>query len=143
MKLGGTVSKYRDDWWRNAVWAVRNYPARIAEYDVLHRQTTTQAIGVSAGNVGVNRKTENIALRQLAPMKQKELDAVGKAIQITKNLPDGSNRLALIERMYWSGRKLNLSQVICSVGISEATGKRWHNRFIRTVGECMGYISQG
>jgi hypothetical protein len=135
------VSKFKDDWWRNAVWAVRNYPSRKAEYEELHRQQVTQAIGSSPGTGGINRTTENIALKQMPPMKQQEYDAVARAIQITRLLPDGDSRLALIERMYWQGKKLNIYQVIYQVGISEATGKRWHNRFIRTVGECLGYIS--
>lgn len=135
------MSKFKDDWWRNAVWAVRNYPARKEEYEELHRQQLTQSTGSVPGAVGVNRTTENIALKQMPPMKQREYDAVARAIQITRLLPDGDSRISLIQRMYWNGRKLNIYQVIYQVGISEATGKRWHNRFIRTVGECLGYIS--
>ena len=135
------MSRYKDDWWKNAVWAIRNYPARKSEYEELHRQKLTQNLAASSGSASVNRTTENIAIRQMAPMKQQEYEAVSRAIQITKLLPDGDCRLSLIERMYWQGKKLNIYQVIYQVGVSEATGKRWHNRFVRTVGECMGYIS--
>ena len=135
------MSKYKDDWWRNAVWAVRNYPARKEEYEELHSQSLNQQLTGMPGSGEAGRTTENIALRQMAPMKQMEYDAVTRAIGITKLLPDGEKRLELIERMYWQGKKRNIYQVVYQVGIAEATGKRWHNRFIRTVGECVGYIS--
>ena len=34
--------------------------------------------------------------------------------------------MELIKKMYWCGKKLHIGQVIYQVGISEATGKRWH-----------------
>lgn len=137
------MSRYENDWWRNAVWAVRNYPARKAEYDELHRQALNQKLTGMPSGGGSGRTTENIALRQMPPMKQTEYDAVTRAISITRGLPYGDQRLDLINRMYWQGKKLNITQVIYQVKVAEATGKRWHNRFIRTVGECLGYISQG
>lgn len=136
------MGKYKDDWWRNAVWTVRNYPARKAEFDELHRQTLTQNLSPQGNPNGINRTTENIALRQMSPMKQKEYEAVTRVIGITRLLPDGDKRLELIDRMYWQGKKLNIYQVIYQIGIAEATGKRWHNRFIRSVGECLGYFSE-
>lgn len=137
------MSRYENDWWRNAVWAVRNFPARQAEYEEMHRQSLNQKLTGMPGGNGVGRTTESIALRQMAPMKQAEYDAVSKAVGITKRLPYGDKRIELIERMYWQGRKMNISQVVYQVGVADATGKRWHNRFIRTVGECLGYISKG
>ena len=32
------MSKPKDDWFKNAVWTVRNYPARKEEYEELHTQ---------------------------------------------------------------------------------------------------------
>jgi hypothetical protein len=135
------LSKYKDDWWKNAVWAVRNYPARKAEYEELHSQSLSQNITGMPGSAAVSRTTEDIATRQMAPMKQSEYDAVTRAIGITKLLPDGDKRLELIERTYWQGRKLKITQVVYQIGVSEATAWRWHSRFIRQVGECLGYIS--
>lgn len=123
------------------MWAVRNYPSRKAEYEELHRQQLNQKLSGMPGGGGVSRTTENIALRQMAPMKQVEYDAVTRAITITGLRPDGDKRLELIERMYWQGRKLNIGQVIKQIGIAEATGWRWHSQFIRQVGECLGYVS--
>ena len=77
----------------------------------------------------------------MARMKQVEYDAVTMAIQLTELLPDGKNRLSLIDRMYWQGRKLTIDQVVYQVGIAEATGRRWHADFIRLVGKTLGYFS--
>lgn len=134
------MSKPKDDWWVNAVRMVRNYPARKKEYEELHRQTVSMYSGMPSGH-DVSRTTENLALRQMAPMKQKEYEAVSRAIEITKLLPDGELRITLISRMYWQGKKLNIEDVVYGIGIGEATGKRWHGRFIRQVGECVGYIT--
>jgi len=133
------VSNPREDWWYNAVRMVRNYPARKAEYDELHRAGLSAPISGMPGSSDVSRTTENIALRKMPPQKQREYDAVTRAIEITKLLPDGEKRLELIRRMYWGGKKLYIGQVIYQIGIAQATGKRWHARFIRIVGECIGY----
>ena len=135
------MSKPKDDWFKNAVWTVRNYPARREEYQQMHAQSVCADIsGLPRGN-NVSRNTENIALQEMAPMKQLEYDSVTRAIAVTKLMPDGEKRVEMIDRMYWQGRKLNIDDVICSVGVAEATGKRWHGAFIRLVGEFMGYIA--
>lgn len=135
------MSKPRDDWWSSAVRMVRNYPARKAEYEKLHEQSMTMDMSGMPKGGGASRTTENIVLRQMAPMKQQEYDAVTRAIEITKLLPRGDDRIKLIKRMYWEGRKLRIDSVVYGLGVAEATGKRWHGAFIRLVGECVGYIS--
>lgn len=135
------MSKPRYDWWVSAVRMVRNYPARKAEYEELHSQSlTADASGMPKSN-GASRTTEDIVLRQMAPMKQQEYDAVTRAVNITRLLPSGDKRIELIARMYWKGRKLRIDSVIYGLGVAEATGKRWHSAFIRLVGECAGYIA--
>lgn len=135
------MSNPRDDWWPNAVRMVRNYPARKAEWEDLHRQNLTANLSgmPKAGTAG--RSTEEVALRQMPPMKQHEYDAVTRAVAITKLLPDGDKRIELIDRVYWRGKKISLNRVIYRIGIGEATAKRWHAQFIRQVGECAGYLN--
>lgn len=135
------MSKPRDDWWGNAVRMVRNYPARKEEYEDLHSQSMAMDNSGMSGGHHVSRTTENIALRKMAPMKQAEYDAVTKAVEITRLLPNGEDRVELIDRMYWRGKKLNIDQVIQQIHIADATGKRWHGAFIRLVAECVGYIN--
>lgn len=137
------MSKPRYDWWPSAIRAVINYPKRKTEYEELHSQSLVAEMSGMPSGTSVSRSTENIALREMAPMKQKEYDAVTRAIEITRLLPDGEKRLDLVSRMYWKGRKLRIDDVVHPVGIAEATGRRWHARFIRTVGECIGYLVEG
>lgn len=133
------MSSPRYDWWQSAVWAIRNYPARKREHDELHSvQLSAPMSGMPSGS-DVSRTTENIALKTMAPAKQREYDAVTRALDITRLLPLGDHRVELIQRMYWSGKKLNINQVVYQIGISDITGKRWHARFVRQVGECLGY----
>lgn len=134
------MGKPKDDWFNSAVWVVRNYPNRKREYEELHTQSIGSEMSGMPKSSDVSRTIENIALREMAPMKQLEYNAVNNAIAVTKMLPDGDKRVAMIERMYWKGKKLNIDDVIYSVGIAEATGKRWHGAFIRQVGEFMGYL---
>ena len=135
------MSKPKDDWFKNAVWTVRNYPARKEEYEELHTQSVCSDVtGLPKGG-GVSRTVENIAIREMAPMKQQEYDAVTRAIEVTKLLPNGDKRMELIARMYWSGKKLAIKDVIPKVHVAQATGDRWHGAFIRLVGEFMGYIN--
>lgn len=135
------MSKPKDDWFKNAVWTVRNYPARKEEYQELHTQSICSDMSGMPKSSDVSRSIENIALREMAPMKQMEYDAVTRAIAVTKLLPNGDKRIELIGRMYWSGTKLAIKDVIPHIPVAQATGDRWHGAFIRLVGEFMGYIS--
>lgn len=133
------MSNARNDWWSNAIRMVRNFPARKDEYESLHAKSmVSELTGMPRGG-GASRTTEDIALRQMPPMKQKEYEAVLRAIEITKLLPNGEERLALIRRMYWQGRKLRINDVVYQIHISQKTGERYHTAFIRLVGQCIGY----
>ena len=133
------MSKPRCPWWSTAVRMVRNYPLWKAELDQLHSQSVTADMGGMPGGSEVSRKTENIAMRQLPPAKQNEYDAVSRALEITALMPYGDKRCELIRRVYWSGKKLRITDVIMQIGIAEATSWRWHGDFIRLVGVCAGY----
>lgn len=133
------MSNTRNDWWTSVTRMVRNYPARKEEYEALHSQSlVADMTGMPRGG-GSSRTTENIALREMPRMKQQEYEAVTRAIEITRLMPNGDLRLELIRRMYWSGRKLRIEDVVQTVHIAEATGWRWHGAFIRLVGQCVGY----
>lgn len=133
------MSNTGNDWWSNVTRMVRNYPARKAEYEALHQQSlVAETSGMPRGG-GASRTTENIALRQMPPMKQQEYDAVNRAVEITRLLPNGELRLELIRRMYWQGKKLRIEDVVSGIGIAQATGWRWHAAFIRVVAQCIGY----
>lgn len=119
---------------------VRNYPVWKAQYIELHSQSCVAELSGMPHSGNVSRTTENIALQQLPKAIQNEYDAVSRAIDITMLMPDGEKRVELIRLMYWKGKKQDIDDVIHSIGVAEATGKRWHGAFIQLVGECAGYI---
>jgi hypothetical protein len=119
---------------------VRNYPARKAEHEELHSQSLVADTSGMPGGSNVSRTTENVAIREMAPAKQMEYEAVTQAIRITQMLPTGDKRIELIDRMYWKGRKLRIDDVVMHLYISDITGKRWHSEFIALVGSCYGYL---
>ena len=134
------MSKPKDDWFYTVVGIVRNYPERKREYAELHEQSLTAAITDMPRGHGASRTTENIAIREMAPMKQKEFESVRDAIDVTRRLPNGDIRLELIRRVYWQGGKSTLKAVYPQLHIAQATAERWHGAFIRLVGEFLGYI---
>ena len=136
------MSRYKFDWWPQAIWAVRNYPARKDEYEEMQEQSLSQKLTGMPGGIGVTRAVENIALKQMAPQKQREYEAVKRAIDTTMKLEYGQKRKDLIEMVYWKGGKLPITQVMYQVNAGDALAKRWHREFIFLVGKNIGYIRE-
>lgn len=77
--------------------------------------------------------------RQLASTELRERDALLRAIEKTKQLPQGEKRLSVVSFVYWNGKKQTLQEAADRVGVPEATAKEWHGDFIRLVGEGLGF----
>lgn len=107
------MSTYKYDWWPSVVDIVRHYSGR---------------------------KAAQIAGEQLAPQILRECEAVDRAQEIVRALPSGEDRVELIRRLYWRGKKRRIVDAIQEVHIAEATGKRWHAGFIWVVAQEIGYI---
>lgn len=131
------MSKPRYGWWSYAKHIVRSYPALKEEYDELHRQRITASSTGLPGAGNYTRTTENTALRQLPRARQRELDAVEKAISKTRLLRSGSDRLKVIDLVLWKGTH-NIDGAAMQLYISEATARIYHRDFIRLVGFCYG-----
>ena len=128
------------DWWVNATRMIRNFPARKQEHDDLLAPTVTANLSGMPGGGEAHRTTEDVALRQMAPAKQQEYDAVSRAINITEQMPNGLQRLELIRLIYWTGTKRTIVKASSKVHIAEATAWRWHSAFVKLVGEMYGYL---
>ncbi len=131
------MNKQREIWWSYARGMIRQYPQLRAEYLELHQQSLTAEYSGMPKSEGSSRTTENIALRELPPKKQREYEAVDKAITATKQLANGALRLKLIKEIYWTGGK-KIESAACSIPCSEATAWRWHGDFVRLVMEFRG-----
>ena len=132
------MSKPRYHWWAYAKAIVRMYPQLKREYEALHTQRITgDPENVRGGKGGVSRSVEITALRQLPPARQKEYDAVTKAIELTQRLPSGETRLAFVDLVFWK-QTHKVESAALKLYISESTARRYHTEFIRLVGFCYG-----
>ena len=61
-----------------------------------------------------------------------EREAVVKALEQTKSMPDGEQRLAIIEMMYIE-KTHTLAGAALRIPCSERTARRWHSQFIWAV----------
>ena len=133
------MSKPRYRWWGYIRNVIRAYPELKKEYEELHQQSVTaNTSGMSGGN-GLSRGTENVALRELPKTKQKEYDAVSRAIEITKRMPNGIQRLQIIDLVYWK-RTHTVEGAAMKVGYSVDRGKQLHGEFVRLVAKCYGFL---
>ena len=133
------MSKPRYRWWGYIRNVIRAYPELKKEYEELHQQSVTaNTSGMSGGN-GVSRGTENVALRELPRTKQKEYDAVFQAIEITRKMPNGIQRLQIIDLVYWK-RTHTVEGAAMKCGYSVDRGKQLHGDFVRLVAKCYGFF---
>lgn len=132
------MSKPRYHWWAYAKAMVRMYPQLKQEYDALHAQrVTADPDNLPSGKGGISRAVEITALRQLPPARQAEYDAVTQAIELTKERQNGTDRLALIDLVFWKGTH-NLEGAALKLYVSYETARRYHGDFLRLVGFCRG-----
>lgn len=131
------MSKPRYGWWSYAKYMVRKYPELKREYNALHSQRITAAVTGMPSGGGLSDPTAITALRQLPPARQREYDAVRKAIEKTKLMKTGQERLAVIDLVLWKGTH-NIDGAALKINISEKTATNYHSDFIRLVGFCYG-----
>ena len=72
-------------------------------------------------------------------MTREEVAAVEAAIEETKQLIDGAERLRLIDLVLWK-RTHTLQGAAMAVYVSERTAQEWHRQFIRLVGQKRGLL---
>ena len=133
------MSKPRYKWWGYIRGVVRAYPELKREYEELHQQSITSGISAMPSGGGVSRGTEDIAVRELPYTKQREYEAVRRAIEATKRMTNGAQRLRIIELVYWK-RSHTVEGAAMRVGYSTDRGKQLHGEFIRLVAKNYGLM---
>ena len=133
------MSKPRYRWWGYIRNVIRAYPELKKEYESIHQQSVTANMsGMPAGG-SASRGTENIAIRELPRVKQKEYDAVKSSIDQTLLLPNGLLRIRIIELVYWK-RTHTVEGAAMKAGYSVDRGKQIHGDFVRLVAKNYGLI---
>lgn len=133
------MSKPRYRWWGYIKAVIRSYPALKKEYEDLHEQSVTAKYSGMPGAGNVSRGTENIAIRELPSTKQREYEAVKRAIESVCLLRSGKDRLALVDMVFWK-KSHTLSGAAYKLSISDTTAQRYHGEFIRLVARIYGLM---
>ena len=132
------MSSPRYGWWQYAKYMIRIYPELKQELELLQAQKVTAGSMEVRGSNTASRTTETAALKQLSPAKQRQYDAVSKAIEITKRSRNGDIKLNVIDLVFWKASH-KIDGAAMRLYIGETTAKHYHRDFIRLVGYCYGF----
>lgn len=136
------MSKPRYGWWSYARYMIRIYPTREKEYEALHEQSVTANLsGVPVGNGASSRGTENVVLRQLPKTKQREYEAVKRAIESTSQMSNGKDRIRIIDLLYWK-HSHTLGGAALAVGYGYDRARQIHGEFVRMVATYYGLMEE-
>lgn len=84
------------------------------------------------GGGGPRRTTEDLGTATLGKAVDREVEAVRAAIEETKRMKRGGERLQLIDLIFWK-KTHTLDGACAACHVSERTGRRWHAEFIHLV----------
>lgn len=122
------MSRPREPWWGYVKNVIRKYPVYQAELRRIKESRITPTYSRGGGVGRSRRKTELTALRSLPPRDQERYEAVEKALQKTKKMPDGDLRMRFIEWTYFS-RKYTVQGAAMALHVSYSTAIRWNRDF--------------
>ena len=134
------MSKPRYDWWPYVKGMIRRYPELCQKAEELHNISLSPNLsGMPHTKGNVSDPTANAALRQLPEINHREMEAVRKALEHTRQLPHGEDRLKMIRMVFWA-RTHTVCGAALKLGYSERTVLQWHGDFIREVAKHFGLI---
>lgn len=135
------MSRPRYDWWPYVKGMIRRYPAMVEEYRDLHSPNVTASYSGMPGGGSDGRTLENLAIRELPSTRQREFEAVRRAIHITERMRSGGQRLQLI-RLVLLENRYTLRGAALSIPISYDQAQNYHRDFIYLVAKCYGLLDQ-
>lgn len=114
---------------------VRMYP-RLTEKLEAKRAAAMSPVpaGSGGGSSQPGRPTERVALVTLSDKEQRWLEAVSRAIQATRKLPDGEERLRIMDMLFWR-RTHTMHGAALKLHLSERTVRRRRREFLQLVEE--------
>ena len=127
------MSKPRYDWWRYVKGMIRRYPELCAKEKALRETCLSPKLSGQPGGKGrASDPTADAALRELPEINRRELEAVRRAIEETRRLDTGEERLRMIRLVFWE-KKYTLEGVANKLHRCRRTVVQWHGEFIRNV----------
>ncbi len=103
----------RRGWWYHTRDVVQSYPAR----------------------------RESLRAGPLPPVARREQDAVEEAVRRTGELPDGPERLRVIELVHWRGSHA-MTGAAGAAHVSLRTAERWQREFFLQVAKICGFLDE-
>ena len=135
------MSKPRYGWWSYVKDMIRRYPSLKAEYADLHTQSVTANYSGMSGGSGAGRAVEEIVLRELPTTRQREYEAVRRAILITERMRSSRDRLKIIDLVFWK-RTYTLEGAALLIPCHYNTAQRYHEAFIELVAKEYGLLDE-
>lgn len=133
------MSKPRYDWWPYVKGMIKRYPELKAEYADLHSQSVTPNYSGMPASGGAGRATEEVAIRELPATRQREYEAVRRAIAATERMKSSRDRLKVIDLVFWK-RSHTLDGAALMVPCSYMTARRYQADFIMRVASAYGLL---
>lgn len=133
------MSRPRYDWWPYVKGMIRRYPALKAELADIREQSIVPNYSGLPGGGSASRSTELIACRDLPTNKQREYEAVRRAIAATERMTASRDRLRIVELVFWK-RSLTLSGAALTIPCHYNTAQKYHSDFILTVAAFYGLL---
>lgn len=135
------MSRPRYDWWPYVKGMIRRYPELARQYEDLHSPSLTANYSGMPGGGGDGRTLEAAAIRELPGTKQREYEAVRRAIGTTERMRTGDLRLRLIRLVLFKGSH-TLHGAALSIHISYSQAKNYHREFICLVAKNYGLLDE-
>ncbi len=135
------MSRPRYDWWPYVKGMIRRYPALKAELADIREQSITPSYSGQPGGRNASRSSEMVAIRELPTTRQREYEAVRKAITVTERMAASRDRLRIIDLVFWK-RSHTLEGAALMIPCSYMTARRYHSEFIMTVASMYGLLDE-
>lgn len=135
------MSKPRYNWWPFVLNMIQDYPARRIAYNALHEQQITANLSGVPGGGSARRTVENLATKLLPHQEQKEFDAVRKAVEVTRAMPDARTRMRVVD-MTLMRKNYTVPGAAQRLNISQRTAQRFRWQFVVLVGHTYGFLTK-
>ena len=133
------MSSPRYDWWPYVKGMIRRYPELCARQEELRRtKMSPNLTGMPGAHGQTSDPVADAALRELPEINRRELEAVRQAIEETRTLPNGEERLEMVRLVFWD--KYTLAGASLKMCWSERQLAAWHGAFIRCVARKFGLL---
>lgn len=133
------MSKPANSWYGIVIKTIRRYPELKRRKAQMHNSNIIANYSAMPKSNVSSRTTENIAIRELKPADERELQAVGKAIEAICDLSDGKEIMKIVELVDFK-RTHFLRGAALECNISEQTAKRRRQVFVNECARQLGYL---